>query len=313
MAALSALFLSHGREGIVCIGDAYGGTLEFLFNQLPGLGIQTHKIRPDEIEQLDVHLLSGVGLVFFETPTNPRLDVIDIQKVSKIARTRNALVAVDNTFATPVNQRPIALGADIVIQSATKYLGGHSDLTAGVLSASNRLLEQLRPWRKNLGQIIAPEVAHKLSRSLATLVIRVEKHNANAMAVATHLYHHEMVKQVFYPGLPNSSNHALAASQMTGFGGMVTFEINAPPRMASDFIENLKIFNLAPSLGGVESLVSQPANTSHHDLTMEERMACGISDGMIRLSVGIEDEADLIDDLDQAFDKLSKNYQNPSK
>ena len=313
MAALSSLFLSHGRRGIACIGDAYGGTLELLFTQLPGLGIQTYKIQSDETDRLDALLSSGVGLVFFESPTNPRLEIINIQKISKIAHARNALVAVDNTFATPVNQRPLAHGADIAMQSATKYLGGHSDLTAGVLSADDRLLLPIRPWRKNLGLMIAPEIAHKLSRSLATLVIRVEKHNANAMAVAKYLHDHEMVGQVFYPGLPSSPNHVLAADQMTGFGGMVSFEINAPARFSSTFIESLKVFSLAPSLGGVESLATQPVTTSHHDMTPDERMACGISDTMIRLSVGIEDERDLISDLDQALAKASISCQGSNE
>jgi cystathionine gamma-synthase len=301
MAALSSLFLSHGRQGIICLGDAYGGTLELLSSQLPGLGIQTHQLLLAEIDKLDALLATGVGLVFFETPTNPRLELIDIRRISELAHVRGALVAVDNTFATPVNQRPLTLGADIAMQSATKYLGGHSDLTAGVLSADKRLLLPIQSWRKNLGQMIAPEVAHKLSRSLATLVIRVEKHNANAMAVATFLHEHEAVKQVYYPGLPDSSDHTLASNQMSGFGGMVTFEVNASAQYASRFIESLKIFSLAPSLGGVESLATQPVTTSHHDMALDERKVRGISDTMIRLSVGIEDERDLIDDLDQAL------------
>lgn len=301
MAALSSLFLAHGRRGIVCLGDAYGGTLELLSSQLPGLGIQTHQLLLAEIDKLDALLATGVGLVFFETPTNPRLELIDIRRVAALAHAHGASVAIDNTFATPVNQRPLALGADIVMQSATKYLGGHSDLTAGVLSADKRLLFPIRPWRKNLGQMIAPEIAHKLSRSLATLVIRVEKHNANALAVATFLHGHKAVKRVYYPGLPDSPDHALASAQMSGFGGMVTFEVEGSVQHATRFIDGLQVFSLAPSLGGVESLATQPVTTSHHDMAAGERTARGISDTMIRLSVGLEDESDLVDDLDQAL------------
>jgi cystathionine gamma-synthase len=301
MAALSALFLAHGRRGIVCIGDAYGGTLELLSSQLPGLGIATRQLLLNEIDTLESVLKEGVGLVFFETPTNPRLELVDIVEVAKLAHAHGALVAVDNTFATPVNQRPLALGADLAMQSATKYLGGHSDLTAGVLCGSRELLKAVVPWRKNLGQTIAPEIAHKLSRSLATLVLRVEKHNSNAMAVADFLEAHPKVERVYYPGLRNC---ALALAQMSGFGGMVTFDIKGSPEQATRFIDSLQLISLAPSLGGVESLATQPVTTSHRDMAEDERVRRGIGPTMIRLSVGLEDERDLIEDLDQALAKF---------
>lgn len=301
MAALSALFLAHGRRGIVCIGDAYGGTLELLSEQLPGLGFSTYQLFASDLQQLEQLLADGVGMVFFETPTNPRLELLDIEKIASMAHAHGALVAVDNTFATPINQQPLKLGADIVMQSATKYLGGHSDLTAGVLATTHALLAPVRPWRKNLGQMLAPETAHKLSRSLATLTLRVERHNANALAVARFLQSHPAITRVYYPGLPDSPDYALAARQMRGFGGMVTFDVDSTQRDAAQVVERFKVISLAPSLGGVESLVTQPVTTSHHDMSEEERARRGISESMVRLSVGLEDIGDLIADFEQAL------------
>lgn len=301
MAALSSLFLAHGHRGIVCVGDAYGGTLELLGSQLPELGIATHQLLLTEIDKLELLLAGGVGLVFFETPTNPRLELVDIRSIAAMAHAHGALVAVDNTFATPVNQLPLALGADIAMQSATKFLGGHSDLTAGVLSANKVLLNPVQPWRKNLGQMLAPETAHRLSRSLGTLSVRVEKQNANAMKVSQFLEQHDAVKKVYYPGLPGFPGHALAKAQMSGFGGMVTFEFDGTLEETMLVIEGLQVFSLAPSLGGIESLATQPVTTSHHDMPAAERVRRGISDSMIRLSVGIEDEGDLLADLEQAL------------
>ncbi len=190
MAAISALFLAHGRGGIVCLGDAYGGTLELLSHQLPMLGFKTRLLLLQEKDLLDSVLSEGPRLVFFETPTNPRLYIIDIRKVADIAHARDALVAVDNTFATQVNQQPLALGADVVVYSATKYLSGHSDITAGVLAGPKRLLGPVRAWRKNFGQVPAPATAHLLARSIKTLVVRMQRHNANAQAVAEALAKH---------------------------------------------------------------------------------------------------------------------------
>ena len=301
MAALSSLFLAHGRRGIICIGDAYGGTLELLESQLPGLGIVTHQLLLTEIDKLEPLLKAGAGLVFFETPTNPRLELIDIPAIAALAHAHDALVAVDNTFATPVNQLPLALGADIAMQSATKFLGGHSDLTAGVLCASSNLLQPVRPWRKNLGQMLAPDTAHRLARSLGTLAIRVEKQNANALRIAEYLSQHDAVRRVYYPGLTDSPGHVLAQAQMSGFGGMVTFEFDGSLEQTMQVTERLQVFSLAPSLGGIESLVTLPVTTSHHDMTVEERDRRGISDSMVRLSIGIEHEGDLIADLEQAL------------
>ena len=301
MAAETALFLTHGREGIVCIGDAYGGTLELLASQLPLLGIKTHLILGSEIDQLEALLAAGAKLVFFETPTNPTLELLDIRAIVAIAHAHGAKVAVDNTFASPVNQRPLELGADFVVHTATKYLGGHSDLTAGTLMGSKADLMPVWNWRKNLGSMIAPETASLLSRSLRTLLVRVQQQNATAQAVAEAMLKHPKIARVYYPGLPAFSGHALACEQMHGFGGMVSIDIKGTGEDATRVADRLRLFALAPSLGGAESLVTQPCTTTHHGLAPEERQRRGISDAMLRLSVGLEDAADLIADLEQAL------------
>lgn len=301
MAAEAALFLAHGREGIVCIGDAYGGTLELLSSQLPLLGIPTYFLLGAELERLDALLAGGAKLVFFETPTNPLLEVFDIRAIAQLVHARGAWLAVDNTFASPVNQRPLELGADFVIHSATKYLGGHSDLTAGVLAGAKDLVLPVWNWRKNLGSTIAPETAALLSRSLRTLAVRVRQQNASAQVIAEAMARHPKIARVYYPGLPDFPGHALAQAQMDGFGGMLTIEIAGTGEDATQVADRLRLFALAPSLGGAESLVTQPCTTTHHGLTAEERARRGIADSLLRLSIGLEDPADLIADLEQAL------------
>lgn len=301
MAAEAALFLAHGREGIVCVGDAYGGTMELLSRQLPLLGISTHLILGSEIGRLDALLAGGARLVFLETPTNPVLELFDISEIAARAHAHGARLAVDNTFASPVNQRPLELGADFVVHSATKYLGGHSDLTAGALMGSSELLLPVWDWRKNLGSMPAPGTADLLMRSLRTLVVRVRQQNASAQAIAEAMASHPRVARVLYPGLPDCAGHELAKRQMYGFGGMLTIEVAGDGTTASRVADRLRVFALAPSLGGVESLVTQPCTTTHHGLSAEERARRGISDAMLRLSVGLEDPADLIADLRQAL------------
>lgn len=301
MAAEAALFLTHGREGIVCIGDAYGGTLELVAEQLPLLGIPTHLILGSELDRLDELLKSGVRLVFLETPTNPALELFDIAAIAEQAHAHGALLAVDNTFASPVNQQPLALGADFVIHSATKYLGGHSDLTAGALMGAKALLDPVWGWRKNLGTMAAPETCSQLARSLRTLVVRVRQQNATAQAIAEAMEHHPRIHRVLYPGLPGFPGHELANKQMSGFGGMLTLEVDADTAGTAAVVDRLRLFSIAASLGGVESLVTQPVTTTHHGLSEEERERRGISGAMVRLSVGLEDAEDLIADLQQAL------------
>lgn len=302
MAAEAALFFTHGREGIVCIGNAYGGTLELLADQLPLVGIPTYLLTGDEVHRLEEVLKEKPGLVFLETPTNPNMEIFDIREICKLSHSYEALVAVDNTFATPINQLVLDLGADIAVHSATKYLGGHSDLTGGVLMGPRGLIEQVGPWRKNLGQMMAPEIAALLSRSLRTLPIRVERQNQTAKGVAEAMRGHPKVKRVLYPGLPDFPQHELARSQMSGFGGMLTLEIDGTGEDATRVVDNLKLITIAASLGGPESLATQPMTTTHHGLTPQERLKRGITDSMIRFSIGLESTKDLVEDLTRALD-----------
>ncbi|KMQ76179.1 trans-sulfuration enzyme family protein [Marinobacter subterrani] len=301
MAAISATILAHGQRGVVCVGDVYGGTQELLANHCRPLGIPVTFLLQANAEELKASLIRPGMLVFCETPANPTLAIIDLRAIARIAHEQGALLAVDNTFASPINQRPLELGADIVVHSATKYLGGHSDLTAGALMSTAPLSEAVAAWRKNLGQLLSPETAALLSRSLRTLPVRIRQHNENAMTVAQALDGYPGVTRVLYPGLPSFPGHQLAAEQMSGFGGMMTIEVTGGGETATAVADNLQIFLLATSLGGVESLVSQPSVTSHHDIGKAEREKRGITDGMLRLSIGLEDPSDLIADLQQAI------------
>ena len=302
MAAISALFMRFAAQGILCLGDVYGGTKQLLTRQLPELGIKTFSLSQTDLDTVETAIQTHQPrLVYLESPSNPTLQLQDISGLAELAHANGALLAVDNTFATPINQCPIDLGADFTVQSATKYLGGHSDLTAGVLSGCRLELDYINAWRKNLGQTIATEVAHKLSRSLLTLALRVERHNDNAQLIADYLDAHSKVRKTCYPGLASHSQHMLAKQQMSGFGGMASFYIAGDGSMAERFIDLLKVFSIAPSLGGVESLATQPIYTSHYGLSEEILRQANVDGSLIRLSIGLEDINDLIDDLEQAF------------
>ena len=303
MAAEAATFFAQAKAGdhIVCIGDVYGGTYELLSANLPEVGIETTFLLADEVGELPSAFTDHTRIVFFETPTNPALDVIDVRAVAEAARDTGALTVVDNTFATPVNQNPLDLGADLVVHSATKYLGGHSDLTGGAVIGSAELLGPIGTWRKNLGQMIAPEVAFLLARSIRTLVVRVRAQNATAQAVAEFLQGHPQVMRVNYPGLDAPADPAVTRKQMRGFGGMLSFVYDGDALRTAAVVDRLKVFSIAASLGGVESLVTQPITTTHHGMTPEERARRGIVDGMVRVSCGLEDAEDLISDLGQAL------------
>ena len=302
MAAISAACIAHGRRGVVCVGDVYGGTMELVGEQLPQLGIESRLLRDDEIPDLQSILAEmKPSLLLLETPCNPTLAIRDIAAIADLAHHYGALLAVDNTFATPVNQQPLALGADLVLHAATKYLGGHSDITAGVIMGSDALLKPIWNWRKNLGQIPAPETAALLSRSLRTLAVRVEQQNLSALRIAEAMSLHPKVNRVLYPGLPDFAGNSLARRQMSGFGGMVTLDLAASAQETTAVVDHLRLFLNAPSLGGVESLVCQPFATTHFGLSVAERQRRGITDGMIRLSVGLEATEDLLADLQQAL------------
>jgi cystathionine gamma-synthase/methionine-gamma-lyase len=303
MAAEAATLLAHARAGdhIVCIGDVYGGTFELLADHLPRLGIMTTFVPARAADRVAALISADTRVVYFETPTNPMLDVIDIAAVTRAAHAAGALVVVDNTFASPVNQQPLAHGADLVVHSATKYLGGHSDLTAGAVMGPAALVAPIGAWRKNLGQIIAPDVADLLARSLRTLAVRVRAHNVGASAVAGFLADHPRVLRAMHPSRCDGVAAAIIGRQMSGGGGMVSFVFDGDATQTAAVIDRLRLFAIAPSLGGVESLVTQPVTTSHHDLAPDERERRGIVGGLVRLSIGIEDPDDLIADLDQAL------------
>jgi len=299
MAAEAACFLAHACSGdhLVCVGDVYGGTFELLRENFPGLGITSTFLLANEAERLPEVLTERTRMVFFETPTNPVLDVIDIAAAARAAHAAGALLVVDNTFASPVNQNPLALDADLVVHSATKYLGGHSDLTGGAVIGPVALLAPIWTWRKNLGQIMAPEVAFLLARSLRTLAVRVRAQNATAEAVARYLASHPRVRRALHPALLEGPSAAIVGRQMHGGGGMVSFIYDGDAAATARVVDRLRLFAIAPSLGGVESLVTQPVTTTHHDLSAEERERRGIVGGLVRLSCGLEDADDLIADL----------------
>jgi cystathionine beta-lyase/cystathionine gamma-synthase len=290
----------HGDE-IVSMLDVYGGTIR-LFSELLGrCGIKTRFVPFEALAEIERFFTRKTRLLFLETPTNPTLRCADIAALSAAAHKRGVTVVVDNTFATPILQKPLSLGADIVVHSATKYLGGHSDLTAGAVVASRRTIAPIREAMVLSGGCSDPGVAYLLLRGLKTLEIRVRRACRNAEAIAGFLCRHPQVQQVFYPGLDDSPSHHLAADQMSGFGAIVSFDIRGGAAAAARFIDSLKLWYLATSLGGVESTVSYPVLSSHSSIPSRELKKLGVSPATIRLSVGIEDEADLIADLQQAF------------
>ncbi|MGH3259841.1 MAG: trans-sulfuration enzyme family protein [Streptosporangiaceae bacterium] len=303
MAAEAATILAHTKAGehVVCLGDVYSGTIALLGENLTRVGIESTFLINSEAGRLAEVVGERTRIVFFETPTNPTLEVFDIAGIAEVARRAGALVVADNTFATPVNQRPLDHGADIVIHSATKYLGGHDDITGGAAIGRADLLAPVALWRKNLGQVIAPEVAYLLSRSMRTLVVRVRAQNASAAAIAGFLAGHPRIASVHYPGRATGSQAEIVARQMHDGGGIVSFVLDADAAQTAKVVDRLRLISLAPSLGGVESLACQPATVTHHALTPEDRARRGILDGMVRLSVGLEDTADLIEDLDNAL------------
>lgn len=303
MAAEAAVFMTYCKPGdrIICIGDVYGGTYELLSLNLEKFQIETKFILGSELHTLENSITGNTRLVFLETPSNPNIEIFDIAEIARLCKKKNTLLVVDNTFASPVNQNPLELGADIVVHSTTKYLGGHSDITGGVIMGAKELIEPVGIWRKNLGQMMAPEVAFLLARSIRTLGVRVKMQNHNAMEIAKYLVAHSKIKRVNYPGLPKFKGHEIAKKQMKGFGGMLSFEYDGDAKTTADMVDRLRLFSIAASLGGVESLVTQPITTTHHGMLPEERKRRGIGDNLVRLSVGLEDVSDLIADLKNAL------------
>jgi cystathionine beta-lyase len=303
MAAIMTAAFTFLRKGDHAIfqHDLYGGTQNAIKTEFKKFGIDYTLVDATEIDNIENAILPNTRLIFIETPSNPILKIVDISKVAKLGKKNKIITMIDNTFATPINQTPLDLGMDIVMHSATKYLGGHSDLISGVLVTSNKLAKQIGKSAINYGGSVNAITCYLLERSLKTLAIRVEIQNKNAMVLAKYLENHFRIERVYYPGLKNHHNHTIARKQMSGFGGMVSFEIKGGVKASSRFISKLKIIKSAVSLGGIETILCAPAKTSHAKISSEERMKLGIKDSLIRMSVGIEGIEDLKQDIKNAL------------
>jgi cystathionine beta-lyase/cystathionine gamma-synthase len=299
--AHALLTLLQSGDEVVCSAAIYGGTFHLIVDLLSRLGI-THRFASiDELRAPAAVIGPKTRVLWFESPNNPTLRCVDVRAIAAACRQAGIVSAVDNTFAGPINQPVLSMGVDLSMQSATKYLNGHSDVTGGVLSGSKALLAPIARTRRLLGGVLDPQPAFALGRGMKTLPLRMAQHNANGMAVAAHLERHERVARVFYPGLPSHPDHEIARRQMSGFGGMVTIDVRGGQQAAFGVFDRLKVIKRAASLGGVESICSLPILTSHTGLSDAELEKAGVSKGMIRISIGLEDVADLIDDLDQAL------------
>lgn len=304
MAAISNAILSFVKQGehIVFSKDLYGGTLKFAKDELPKRGIEC-SFADNNAASFTSLIKSNTKLIYIETPSNPLLNIVSMSEVAAVAKTHNIITVIDNTFASPINQLPLLKGIDISVHSGTKYLGGHNDLPYGALVSNNiDHKEIIFNTAKMYGGSLSPYECYMAERSLKTLALRVVRQNENAMAIANFLGNNKHVHKVYYPGLSSHPDYAVAKEQMSGFGGMVSFELDTDLNGINTFQHHLKLISPALSLGGVESLICSPVFTSHRYLTKEERMQIGIHDNLLRLSVGIESAGDLINDLEQAIE-----------
>ena len=306
MAAISTSLLSFLSSGdhVIFQPDLYGGTRNFATEHLNTYGIEYSFSKSVDLKDFESQIKDNTKVIYVESPSNPLMKVVDLKGISELAKDNNIITMIDNTFASPVNQNPIPLGIDIVIHSATKYLGGHSDILAGSVSSSKKNMESVFSVGKSLGGNLSDYTVWLLERSLKTLFVRVAKQNKNANELAHHLQNHDCINKVFYPGLENSIYYNLAKNQMNDYTGMLSFEINK--HISREIFEsNLKLIQPAISLAGVESTINVPYLTSHKWLPKEEKIKQGISENLVRFSVGIEDVSDLKRDLDQALKKAS--------
>ncbi|HYS98536.1 MAG TPA: cystathionine gamma-synthase [Candidatus Dormibacteraeota bacterium] len=300
-AETTLMLLLNPGDHVVYMEDVYGGTFRLFDKVLKRFGMTFTAVDASDVDQVESAMTEKTRMVWLESPTNPLLRVVDIDAVSEVAHSRGAMVCVDNTFATPYLQQPLHLGADVVVHSSTKYIGGHSDVVGGaMMTNSDELERQLRFHQNAVGAVPSPFDCWLLLRGVKTLALRVERQSDNAVEIASALARHKAVKRVFYPGLDGHPNHAIAGRQMRMFGGMVSFEV-ADEATAFRTLERLKIFALAESLGAVESLAEHPARMTHASIPASERERAGVGDGLIRLSIGVEDVADLIADLESAL------------
>ncbi|MDR5693880.1 MAG: PLP-dependent aspartate aminotransferase family protein [Armatimonadota bacterium] len=307
MAAISTAVLSFIQKGdhVVAPRAIYQATYELFQEVLPDFGAEVTFLNVPTVEEYERALRKNTRLLYIETPNNPLLQITDIAAVCALARAHGALTIADNTFATPYNQNPLSLGVDVVVHSATKYIGGHSDVTAGVILGNRERIQQIKHRFRIYGGVLDPFASWLLIRGVKTLGLRMERHNANAQRLAEFLASHPAVERVYYPGLPSHPGHDVARRQMRGFGGMLSFEVKGGFEAGVRCVEALRVCTLAVSLGGVETLVTHPASTSSVGIPREERIRAGITDGLIRVSVGIEDIEDLLRDFDQALERLS--------
>ena len=299
----AVLSLFSAGDHIILADDVYGGTFRLMDKVLTKTGIIYDLVDLSNLDDLKAAFKEETKAIYFETPSNPLLKVLDIKEISAIAKAHDALTLVDNTFATPYLQQPIALGADIVLHSATKYLGGHSDVVAGLVTTNSKeLASEIGFLQNSIGAVLGPQDSWLVQRGIKTLALRMEAHSANAQKIAEFLETSKVVSKVYYPGLSSHPGHEIAKKQMSAFGGMISFELT-DENAVKDFVENLSYFTLAESLGGVESLIEVPAVMTHASIPKELREEIGIKDGLIRLSVGVEAIEDLLTDIKESLEK----------
>lgn len=310
LGAISTAVMSLVKQGDhVIFGDViYGCTFALFTKILPSYGVEYSIVDTTDVGAVKRAIKPNTTLVYVETPANPVLKISDIEEISRLLKEYNGIrLVVDSTFASPYLQNPLKLGADVVVHSATKYIGGHGNVTAGVIAGSKAVMDRCRmPFLQCFGAVLDPFGAWQLVNGMKTLAIRMEKHCENAMKVAEFLQKHDMVDQVYYPGLPENPGYEVAKKQMRGFGGMMSVDIKGGVDAVRTVMNNVKVFSLATSLGNVDSLIQHSPTMSHFDMTPEQRHAVSIFDGQVRLSIGIEDAEDLINDLDQALNLLKK-------
>jgi len=314
MAAVSNTLLAFLEPGnrVVSVKDTYGGTNRFFLEFLPRAGVEVKLCDTTHSDAVEEEVTKGCDLLYLETPTNPTLKLVDIELLSKAGHEAGAVVVVDGTFATPINQSPLALGADLVLHSASKYLGGHADALGGVLCGPGELVQRVHHYREITGAALDPFAAYLLLRGLKTLDLRVARHNENAMKVARFLEGHQAVERVFYPGLESHPQHELARRQMRDFGGMLSFSLVGGYEAVQAFLPRLQFAHRAANLGAVETTVGPPATTSHVESSAREREAMGIPETLVRYSTGIEHAEDLISDLDNALSAIRTGTPNAS-
>jgi cystathionine gamma-synthase len=306
MAAITTAIMANIQAGsrIVTMQELYGGTFELLNDILPTLDIQTVFINCRQTGEILKEIDKGLSILYLETPTNPLLRVVDVKPLAKAAHRNGAIVLLDSTFASPINQHPVDLGVDLVLHSGTKYLGGHHDVTGGFVCCNHPHFDKIWTYRKILGGVMDPMSAFLILRGLRTLDLRIQRQNENAMKIAEFLETRDKIKAVHYPGLSSHPDHGVAKRQMTGFGGMLSFEIDADFNRTKNFMDRLQKIKLATSLGGVTSLANQPITNTHAALSPGNRAKAGVSESLVRLSVGIEKTELLIEDLQQALETV---------